>query len=69
MLLARWVSRGGRYKAELFRESGGYRYSGDGCGGWLVAMSDDDAITETQRRVDSGYFQPDANKTPMRREV
>jgi hypothetical protein len=77
-LLGRWESRGGKYWVEL--HSGYFspianpetliysaRYSGADCGGSLSAGSDHEAMIEIERRIAAGYFQADANKTPMRR--
>ncbi len=75
--IARWESRGGKYWVDLyfnpeFKLASGQiivdaHYSGTGCGGGVPAQSESEAITHMQGKVDSGYFQADANKTPMRR--
>lgn len=67
-MVARWESRTGRWWATLHHYGErAYGYGGDGCGGVLYADSDDDAVSQVQDRVDKGLFQPDDNKTPMRR--
>lgn len=66
--IARWESKSGKWWAELRRDQYGYAYRGVDCGGSLgILPSDADAVAELDRRVASGYFQPDANTTPMRR--
>lgn len=75
--IARWESRGGKYWVDLyynpaFKLANGTtiidaHYKGDGCGGGVSAQSEADAIAQMQKRIDAGYFQADANKTPMRR--
>ena len=75
--IARWESRGGKYWVELFYNpafklaNGNFmidaHYRGNSCGGGVVAISEDSAIAEMQKKIDMGYFQADANKTPMRR--
>ena len=75
--VARWESVGGKYWVELchypaFRFADGTvkpaaTYTGPGCMGSLGIISEPDAIAEMQQRVDTGQFQADANKTPMRR--
>ena len=66
--IARWESRGGVYFATLYRETdGAYTYRGVDCGGCLGVMAKELAVSEMERRVMEGYFQPDVNKTPMKR--
>jgi hypothetical protein len=75
--IARWESRGGKYWVDLFynpcfRLMNGTdvvdaHYRGHGCGGGVEARTEVEAIAAMQARVDSGYFQADANKTPMHR--
>lgn len=78
--IARWESKGGKYWVDLyynpaFELSDGRvvidaHYQGHGCGGSVPdATSEQDAIDRMQQRVDRGYFQADANKTPMKRTV
>ena len=67
MLIAKWTSRSGKHTAELYRTESGFKYTGNGCGGYLAATTEHEAITDLERRVTNGYFQPDANMTPMRR--
>lgn len=76
-LIARWESRGGKYYAELFYNPSfklangnvviDAYYQGNGCGGSVPATSEETAIAWMENRVASGYFQADANKTPMHR--
>jgi hypothetical protein len=69
-LIAKWESRSGKHFAELYRDGAGYAYyRGNGCGGNLGNLSEADAITLMQSKVDSGYFLPDDAKTPMKRTV
>ena len=65
--IARWESRSGKHWIDLFQVELGYRYTSPSAGGLFNADSTEQAISKMQRRVDSGYFQPDANITPMRR--
>jgi hypothetical protein len=66
--VATWQSRGGKYTATLYRDSLGYTYKGNGCLGNLGPFASDAAAIEAmQSRMDSGFFQADANTTPMRR--
>ena len=78
-LIARWESRGGKYWVNLyfnpcFHLANGTdivdaHYRGDGCGGGVDGVQTEaEAIAAMQtRHVDRGYFQADANKTPMHR--
>jgi hypothetical protein len=68
-IVARWESRSGKHYVNLERfEDGGYGYSSPGAGGVLSAVTLDEAIAAIQRLVNlDDYFQPAANKTPMRR--
>jgi hypothetical protein len=75
--IARWESRGGKYWVDLYfnpafkladgRTVVDAHYSGTGCGGGVPAQSATEAVEYMQRRIESGYFQADANKTPMKR--
>ena len=75
MIVAQWESRGGRYKLTLERRTldNGFSflcYEGDGCGGGFdLDTTNEQAINELQEKVNRGYFQPDANKTIMKRIV
>lgn len=70
--IARWESRGGKYWVDLYfdpcftLENGqtvvDVHYRGDGYGGGVNGQTAD-----MQSRIDRGYFQADANKTPMHR--
>jgi hypothetical protein len=67
-LVGRWESERGAHVVELHKADGtGYRYIGQGCGGYLSATNGPDALAEMQARVDSGFFLPDASVRPMRR--
>lgn len=67
-IVAEWASKGGRYVATLYADGArGFHYSGDSCGGWLAAKDEASALVEMETKVKAGYFQPDANVTPMRR--
>ena len=75
--IARWESRSGKHWVELFynpafkladgRTVVDAHYCAPGCGGSVVANTESEAIDALQSRVGAGYFQPDANKTPMHR--
>jgi hypothetical protein len=69
MIIARWESKSGKYWVELTRsESGSVFYDAPQATGSLGRdLTDEQAVTDMQARVNKGYFQPDANKTPMRR--
>lgn len=66
-LVARWESRSGKHWVELRRVDGGYEYTAPGCGGYLGDIPEPAAVSEVERRVADGYFQPDRNTTLMRR--
>lgn len=66
-LIARWESKSGKYWAELYMDSIGPSYKGVDCGGSMGNLTADAAVAAMQQKVDMGYFQPDANKTPMKR--
>ena len=72
--IASWVSRSGKDYVHLSRMNGSgtdgstpYSYTARGAGGVLYAKSDQEAVAQIQVKVDSGYFLPDAAKTPMKR--
>jgi hypothetical protein len=68
MVVARWESSGGKHWAELHDNGdGSFSYRGNGCGGFMGAMSQALAIAELERKVGDGYFLPDVAKTPMKR--
>ena len=67
MTLARWQSRSKKHWVELSQTEHGFKYTAPDCGGYLAAQARLGAVEELQAKVDSGYFQPDANKTPMHR--
>jgi len=67
-IIAKWESKSHKWFAVLYEHTNGaYSYSGASCGGSLGIIPRQQAIDLMQSRVDQGYFQPDANKTPMRR--
>lgn len=70
-IIARWESKGGAYFAELYKADGsGFYYKGSGCGGYLGNdITEQAAINFMVERCapSAGYFQPDANKLPMKR--
>ena len=75
--IARWESRGGKYWVDLFFNPAFHlcngqtvvdaRYRGNGCGGPVNGQTETEAIAAMQIQIDRGYFQADANKTPMHR--
>ena len=68
-VIARWESVSEKHHVTLHRDQWGHSYDAPGAGGSLgKGLSDEEAIAEMQSRVDKGYFQPDANKTPMKRK-
>ena len=76
-LIARWESRGGKYWVNLYFNPAFHlangtdmvdaHYRGDNCSGPVDGQTESEVITAMQARVDRGYFQADANKTPMHR--
>ena len=72
-LIARWESKGGAYVAELYKAEGsGFYFRGDGCLGYLGNdITEEQALAYIEARClpGAGFFQPDSNKTPMRRVV
>jgi IMP dehydrogenase/GMP reductase len=67
MLIARWESKSGKYWVEVTRKEWGVSYEAPRATGSLGKVTDTEALEEMQKRVDMGYFQPDANKIPMKR--
>ncbi|KKM64982.1 hypothetical protein LCGC14_1495920 [marine sediment metagenome] len=67
MQIAKWASRSGKHSVTLFKTEHGFKYSGNACGGYLEAETRLQAVKELQIKVDSGFFQPDANVLPMER--
>ena len=75
--IARWESRGGKYWVDLFFNPTFHlcngqtvvdaHYRGDNCGGPVNGQTESEAIAAMQAQIDRGYFQADANKTPMHR--
>jgi hypothetical protein len=65
-ILARWESPRGAHRVEVYRsEAGHFGYRGNGCGGSLGNISQDEAIAAVQNLVTAGYFLPDSAKRPM----
>jgi hypothetical protein len=68
MILAKWESKSGKHWVILNREEWGVSYSAPQAGGTFAnPITDEEAIAEMAKRVALGYFQPDANTTPMKR--
>jgi hypothetical protein len=68
MIVARWESKSGKHWVELTRSEYGVSYSApQACGTFAKDATDAEAIADMAQRVALGYFQPDANKTPMKR--
>ena len=75
--VARWESRSRKHWVELSACSYGtvdtpfrgicWSYESPDAGGTVEATNDAEAIRAVQSKVDAGYFQPDANRTPMQR--
>ena len=75
--IARWESRGGKYWVDLFfnpvfhlcdgTDVVDAHYRGDNCNGPVNGQTESEAIAAMQAQIDHGYFQADANKTPMHR--
>jgi hypothetical protein len=69
-LIAKWESQRRAHWVELYRDEYGYSYIGNGCGGSLGSFpSDETALAYMRLRVKSGYFLPDAAKTPMKQTI
>lgn len=65
-IVASWESARGAHWVDVTRGPYGYSYSGNGCGGSLGNMDENAALVHVGRMVASGYFLPDAAKSPMR---
>ncbi len=61
MKTRRWESRSGKHWVELYSAIDGFSYKAPGCGGHLGP----NLVTFFQM-LQTGYFQPDANKLPMK---
>ena len=68
-LIARWESTSHKHWVNMFQDDYGYSYVAPGAGGGLSANTEHAAICEMETRVQFGYFQPDANKRPMKRVI
>jgi hypothetical protein len=78
-LIARWESRGVKYWVNLYFNPAFHlcngtdivdtHYRGNNCNGGVDGVkTESEAIAAMQSRyIDRGYFQADANKTPMHR--
>ncbi len=68
-VIARWETRGGKHWCELTRHrDGAYTYSGNGCGGCLGVLANDDAaIAVMTERVK--FMAPDNAKIGMQRKA
>ncbi len=68
MVKAQWKSKSGKHSVILHVwEDGSYSYRGNDCGGHLGLISEIEAFIKMEKLIDDGYFQPDANITPMKR--
>jgi hypothetical protein len=68
IVVARWESRSGKHWVDLYAyPDSGHGYKAPGCGGFLGVMDEAAALAIMEQKVADGYFQPDANVTPMRR--
>lgn len=65
--IARWESKSGKHWVDLLHDGTFAAYTAPNCGGYLGTMTPNAAISAMQQRVDTGYYQPDANKTPMKK--
>lgn len=63
--IARWESRSGKHWVDLLHDGEHASYRSEDCGGFLGRITEAEAIERLTAKVQSGYFQPDANKTPM----
>ena len=45
-MIARWESKTGKHWVELHQHVSGYRYTAHGCGGWLYASTEPEALAE-----------------------
>lgn len=69
-MIAKWESKSGKHYVNLIKYGEGYGYTSSDGGGYFGNLScNEEAIALMQAKVDNGYFQPDANKTPMHRVV
>lgn len=67
-LMGRWSSKSGKHWVALYKTpDGAFIYDAPRQGGCLGVIPDAQALHEMERRVAEGWFQPDANVTPMRR--
>jgi hypothetical protein len=68
MILAKWESKSGKHWVTLIRSEWGVSYSAPQAHGTFAnPITDEEAIADIEKQVSLGYFQPDANKTPMKR--
>jgi hypothetical protein len=70
MVIARWESVGGAHWVEAIVTPDSFRFGGyranNACGS-TGTEGIPDTLAAVQKKVDSGYFLPDAAKLPMRR--
>jgi hypothetical protein len=71
MIIAKWESRSGKHWVQLIKQGSGYSYTSPDAGGSLGSnvTTDAQAIQALADKVLTGYFQPDANTTPMQRTI
>jgi antirestriction protein len=67
-VVARWESKSGKHWVELCQyDDGGFGFRSPDSGGVMAGKTMEDALAELQKKIDAGYFQPDAAKTSMKR--
>jgi hypothetical protein len=66
-VIARWESTRGKHWVELHHDGVAATYKANDCGGCWGEISPEYAIAKMALMVATGYFLPDAAKTPMRR--
>jgi len=64
-IIARWESTSGKHYCNLTEDNFGYGYSSGGAGGSFGDMTLKESLARVESIVDT--FQPDKNKTKMRR--
>lgn len=66
--IARWESKSGKHWVNLHSDKWGHHYESPGAFGSLGnKMTDEKALENMEFKISMGGFQPDANKTPMKR--
>jgi hypothetical protein len=70
-IVARWESKTSKHWVEVYYDTDitykGHGYTAPGACGWFGDVSAREAIVEIEGRL--ANFQPDSNKTPMKRTV